>query len=284
MGGEGSGRPPGVAGILAKFQPQVPINSNDMFIPNYSGVQAAALKSAAALGTGGGGHVIQDEGSGAMPQRTNLNFTGTGVAATDNLGTDSTDITINAGGTESDPIFMSLSGSMYNKYLSQSFSGSLPYLPMTLSGSMYDKYLGQQFSGSLATYALSGGATVSLGTHASTNSIHNLSGSLIAVLAASGSTILSGSYVDIHVPYNCNVQTATILPNTSGSLRVAITKATYANYPTLSAFKDYSLTTNTKYQTADTGAIAAGDIVRIMASGASTACAQATVSLLVTKS
>jgi hypothetical protein len=43
--------------------------------------------------SGGGGHTIQDEGT-SLPQRTNLNFIGEGVTATDNDVTDSTDVTI----------------------------------------------------------------------------------------------------------------------------------------------------------------------------------------------
>lgn len=46
---------------------------------------------------GGGGHTIEDEGT-PLTQRTKLNFTGAGVIATDNAGTDSTDITIPGGG------------------------------------------------------------------------------------------------------------------------------------------------------------------------------------------
>ena len=46
---------------------------------------------------GGGGHVIQDEGV-SLPQRSKLNFIGTGVTATDNAGADSTDVTISGGG------------------------------------------------------------------------------------------------------------------------------------------------------------------------------------------
>lgn len=54
--------------------------------------------TAAANGTGGsGGHTIQDEGS-SLTARTNLNFVGAGVAATDDAGNDATVITISGGG------------------------------------------------------------------------------------------------------------------------------------------------------------------------------------------
>ena len=47
------------------------------------------------LGTGGsgGGHTIKDEGS-ALTQRTNLNFVGDGVTATDDAGDNETTVTI----------------------------------------------------------------------------------------------------------------------------------------------------------------------------------------------
>ena len=47
---------------------------------------------------GGSGHVIKDEAGAGLTARTNLNFTGAGVTATDNAGTDSTDVTIPGGG------------------------------------------------------------------------------------------------------------------------------------------------------------------------------------------
>ena len=45
----------------------------------------------------GGGHTIQEEGSG-LTQRSNLNFVGAGVTATDNSGADTTIVTIGASG------------------------------------------------------------------------------------------------------------------------------------------------------------------------------------------
>lgn len=51
----------------------------------------------AGTASGGSKHIIKDE-TISLPARTNLNFTGAGVTATDNAGTDSTDITIAGGG------------------------------------------------------------------------------------------------------------------------------------------------------------------------------------------
>lgn len=44
------------------------------------------------------GHVIKDEAGADLTARRNLNFTGAGVTATDNAGTNSTDVTIAGGG------------------------------------------------------------------------------------------------------------------------------------------------------------------------------------------
>lgn len=46
----------------------------------------------------GGGHVIQDEGLD-LTQRTNLNFVGDGVTASDDAGNDATVVTIAGGGS-----------------------------------------------------------------------------------------------------------------------------------------------------------------------------------------
>ena len=48
-------------------------------------------------GTGGGGHIIQDEGV-SLTQRTKLNFVGAGVGVTDDVGNDASIVTISGGG------------------------------------------------------------------------------------------------------------------------------------------------------------------------------------------
>ena len=57
---------------------------------------AAGVRSWSSV-AGGSAHIIRDEGSD-LPQRTYLNFVGTGVAATDDSGTNTTTITITSGG------------------------------------------------------------------------------------------------------------------------------------------------------------------------------------------
>ena len=120
-------------------------------------------------------------------------------------------------------------------------------------------------------------------THAASGAIHTASAAITSVLTSSGAVIASGAYIDIVVPFNCNLARATILPDASGSLTVNVQKCTYANYPTFSAFKDYSLVSTNKYQTTDSGAISLGDIIRVVASGAATSIGQATITLEVIK-
>src|SRR3990170_7924757 len=132
MGGEGSGRKTDPIKLIAQPQPQVPIMP-EIFIPNYSGLQA--VKKTDPLITASG-HTVQDEGS-SLTQRTKLNFSGSAVSAVDDSANDATVVNITGGGTETDPIFMDLSGSIATYML----------------------------SASTPLFALSGGAIVSLGTH-----------------------------------------------------------------------------------------------------------------------
>ena len=55
MGGEGSGRKPSIDTIMKRGQPDLTPIGDSLFLPNYSGVQTAALKTEAPLSTGGGG-------------------------------------------------------------------------------------------------------------------------------------------------------------------------------------------------------------------------------------
>lgn len=57
-----------------------------------------AITGGTIAGVSGVGHAIKEEGGAALTQRANLNFIGAGVTATDNAGTNATDITIVAGG------------------------------------------------------------------------------------------------------------------------------------------------------------------------------------------
>ena len=59
-------------------------------------MNAGATAPEWAAPAGGGGHTIKDEAGAGLTARTYLNFTGAGVTATDNAGTDSTDVTIPA--------------------------------------------------------------------------------------------------------------------------------------------------------------------------------------------
>ncbi len=64
---------------------------------------------------GGGGHTIQDEGID-LTQRTNLNFVGTGVVATDDAGNDATVVTISGGGVTDHGALTGLSDDDHPQY------------------------------------------------------------------------------------------------------------------------------------------------------------------------
>ena len=143
MGGEGSGRKPDVVKMMneQQIQRQAPI-ADELFIPNYSGLQAVRKTDPAISASG---HIIQDEGSN-LTARTYLNFSGSNVLAFDDGTATVVSITGGSGGdnfwtsgstalfpvdgtkgisgsqiwvgpntvltsyTETDPIFLSLSG------------------------------------------------------------------------------------------------------------------------------------------------------------------------------
>lgn len=111
MGGKGSGRKPSVETIIKKTGPdQTPVGDS-IIIPDYSGIQKAALKISPSISTTG--HTIQDEGSG-VTQRTNLNFSGSGVQVVDDVSNDASvvNVTTSTGaGLGDDVYFGTLSGS-----------------------------------------------------------------------------------------------------------------------------------------------------------------------------
>ena len=93
--------------IIHKVTPLGSIGTEGLVIPNHSGDLSAGNvlsvpvnpedpvnKAYCDANAGGGGHTIQEEGVD-LTQRTNLNFTGTGVTATDDAGNDATKVTIN---------------------------------------------------------------------------------------------------------------------------------------------------------------------------------------------
>lgn len=108
MGGEGSGRLPNPETIAKKM---VGVHEPKYFMPGagIGAVKPEALRSSPIDITGGGagGHTIQEEGVD-LTARTYLNFSGNGVTAYDD-GT-ATVVSIVTSGSETDPIFLSLSG------------------------------------------------------------------------------------------------------------------------------------------------------------------------------
>lgn len=157
MGGDGSGRKPNEETIVSRMTEQRTPVGDDLWLPNYSGVQNAALKTSAPLGTG--------TGTGTETDPVFMALSGSLVI------------------TESDPKFMLLSGSLSPYALSGSLASYVPmslsgsFVPMSLSGSFSKyalsgslaSYLPLTLSGSMPNYALSGSATITLGAHVSTS-------------------------------------------------------------------------------------------------------------------
>ena len=110
MGGENSGRRPNPETIARKMEG---VHEPKFFVPalGLGGVKPEALRSSPVDITGGsgGGHTIQDEGSN-LTARSKLNFSGNGVLAFDDAGNDATIVSIATSGSETDPIYLALSG------------------------------------------------------------------------------------------------------------------------------------------------------------------------------
>ena len=67
MGGQGSGRLPSIETIVKRSQPEQTPIGDSLFLPNYSGVQKAALKTETPLGTEGSGDPsVWQSGSGVI--------------------------------------------------------------------------------------------------------------------------------------------------------------------------------------------------------------------------
>ncbi len=94
MGGHGSGRKPDP---MKQFIPKRTDivrqpDGDSLELPNYSGIKKFANERSLFEG---GGHAIQEEGS-SLTQRTNLNFIGNAITATDDAGNDATKVTSTA--------------------------------------------------------------------------------------------------------------------------------------------------------------------------------------------
>jgi hypothetical protein len=110
------------------------------------------------------------------------------------------------------------------------------------------------------------------------------------VIDGGGAVITTGNKGFVEVPFNCAVQGWTIVGDASGSLSVAIERATYANFPTFTAISGTEKPTLSSAQknqdltlTTWTTTLAKGDILRPVVDGAPATVTLALVSLRVTK-
>jgi len=111
---------------------------------------------------GGGGHTIQDEGT-PLTQRTNLNFIGAGVAATDNAGNDATDVTITATPGGSDTQVQYNNGGAFGGTAAMTFDdaataevATFAGSPTASSGTAYGLKITPDFSGITGTGGYTG--------------------------------------------------------------------------------------------------------------------------------
>ena len=218
MGGEGSGRPPSVETLIKRSQPQLTPVGNDLFLPNYSGVQKEALKDAPKIQSGTTDHAALSNLAYAASGHTGFQPAGS------YLTTESDPVFMALSGafltsyTETDPVFMSLSGSLSyvateSDPIFMSLSGSLPYVAaetdpvfMSLSGAFVTEETALTGSGATTIYGSFPNFTIGSSASGETDPVFmSLSGSLpYLLLTASGSipayakqaefAILSGNY------------------------------------------------------------------------------------------
>ena len=244
MGGDGSGRHKDPVKKYAEQRTPI-ATSPDIIMPNYSGVQEAALKTSAPLSTGGGG------GGGVTDHAllTNLDYASashTGFQATipfDDLSgsynTHADDATIHYVDpgfltAETDPIFGAL-------------SGSLPYASDTLLSSLSGSHFTHAADDSIHFTSGSIWAELTdlngdLSTHTTDTTIHYTSGSIWSNIdGLSGSTLynktqntsLSGSAFT-HINDNTQAHSDYLLNNASDSSSGMITAAHYNTAGTIS--------------------------------------------------
>ncbi len=142
----------------------------------------------------GGGHTIKDEGGAGLTARTYLNFIGAGVAATDNAGTDSTDVTIPA-----DMILAS----------TQTITGAKTF--GTIGGAVGKLILAGSTSGStiLNAAAVAGSGTITLPT--GTDTLAGLATAQTWTAAQTFGTTTKAQFNDANAYINASAQGAMVI-------------------------------------------------------------------------
>lgn len=118
-----------------------------------------------------------------------------------------------------------------------------------------------------------------------------VNGAIEYVFDGGGSTIATGTFGDLEIPFACTIQRATLLANQTGSIVIDIFKDTYTNYPptpadsiTASAKPTISGTTKSQDSTLTgwTTTIIEGDTLRFSVSSV-TSIQRVTISLKIFK-
>lgn len=117
------------------------------------------------------------------------------------------------------------------------------------------------------------------GAWAAISTISQNVAAILLIVDGGGSAITTGVKADLEIPFNCTIQRATLLADTTGSIVVDIWKDIYANYPptvadTITASALPTISSSNKYQdstlTGWTTTINAGDTLRFNVQSAST--------------
>ena len=234
---------------------------------------------------GGGGHTIQEEGVG-LTARTNLNFIGAGVTATDNAGTNSTDVTVTTGTPPfADTNSIVEGGTDATKELRIEVDGltalttrvwTAPDADLTVVGTITTQTLqNKSVDADANTITNIENADIKAAAAIAVNKLAALTASravasdgsgFLTVLSATGlvstitfiidgggSAITTGVKGFLEIPFACTITQATTLADQTGSIVIDIWKDTYANYPptvadTITAAAKPTISTSNKAQ------------------------------------
>lgn len=182
---------------------------------------------------GGGGHIIQDEGT-SLTVRAKLNFKGAGVTAADNAGTGATDVTVAGGGgsgTVTDVSVVSANGVSGTV----ATSTTTPAITLALGAITPSTVNGVTLSGtSSPTLAVTGTSSIS-GTNTGDNAANNTSQPVDATLTALAALDATAGFVKQTGADTFTKDTNTYLTTETDPVVKAINGIVKSNGSTISA-------------------------------------------------
>jgi hypothetical protein len=140
--------------------------------------------------------------------------------------------------------------------------------------------------------AASGSATAAAGsaTSAATSAANAGAAEINYVIDGVGNVLFAGSKGTLEIPFNCTINSWTLIADVSGSVIVDVKKAAYADFPTTVSITASAIPTLSSTQKAQsstltgwTTSVSAGDILEFVVNGTPATITRAVLSLKVTR-